>query len=1448
MQRLPIIACLMSAFLLHGPAQAQQRPTDAAAIARERLVDHGYKAEDLADLVVKDHYRDSRSGVEHTFLRQRWQGIEVFNGDIAIHRTAGGKLIKMDNGAWPFIAKTVDAVSPTITAEQALAEVLGRNQPGVRVPAPTATEDGGRLVTFDGSALGGEPVKVQLMYQPFEGKLRLVWNVNHYEADHAHWWNVRISAVDGKELDRNDWVAHCGFGEHREEEAVHGAAAPAMAAPPAPLPAGANSYNVFPAPVESPSHGSRAVRTAPWAAAGIASPYGWHDTNGATGAEYTITRGNNVWAQEDANGNNGTGYSPDGGSTLDFDFPLDLSGAPSSYRDAAITNLFYWNNLMHDVWYQYGFDEVSGNFQQNNYGRGGSGADYVLADAQDGSGSNNANFATPADGASPRMQMFLWNQTSPQRDGDFDNGIIAHEYGHGISNRLVGGPSNVNCLDNAEQMGEGWSDFFGLMLTMKAGDTRTTSRGVGTYVIGEPVSGTGIRPAPYNTSFSVNNYTYGSTNGMSGEHDIGFVWCTILWEMTWDLVDQYGFDPDLYNGTGGNNIAMQLVIDGLKLTPCSPGFVDGRDAILAADAAVYGGIHQNLIWGAFARRGLGYGASQGSSSSTSDQTGSYGMPLQKTVGVAQATPVGSLFACVGTPVTVQATVKNYGLQDQSGFSVRYSLDGGPYVTESFAGTLTAGATATFTFTQMATINAAGAHTLVVGTVLAGDEYTGDDAVTNQLDVSSATAMVPPVAGDAEGAAVPAGWTLQNPDNSTTWTTATVANGPLCTSTKAWMINYSSYSAIGQEDRLLTPAINLAGASGTRLTFQHAYARYSAAYFDSFRVEVSNDCGSSWTSLYSASGSALATAPDNISGSWAPANCSQWQAHNIDLSAYDGQTVVIRFTGICGYGQRLYFDNVNVFTPAQNDLRVGTILPTGNLRVCGTDPVTVSAIIHNDGSQAQAGFSVQYAVNGGPSVTETFTGTLAAGASQEFTFNQPATFASNGAYTLVVNAVLASDQAPANNSGTSNGDAAVLALAPLPLVGDAEGDAVPAGWTLENPDNSTTWVNVAVTNGPLCNSTKAWMINYYNYSANGQEDRLLTPPVQLPPGPGAELTFQHAYTRYNNNSADVFRVDISSDCGSTWTTLYQASGADLATAPNSTSSSWAPSACAQWQAHNISLDAYAGQTVTVRFTGICAYGQRLYFDNVGITGGTASASATVRMYLGGAYNSADHRMNDQLRANGLVPATEPYTALGFNLPGGGGEIAAVGLLDATGDNAIVDWVVVELRSKTAPGTILSARCALLQRDGDVVAADGSPALIFPVAADDYYVAVRHRNHLGCMAAGTVALGGNAPLVDFGASSTTTHGTGAQQQLDGRQVLWMGDVNHDGRLQYTGAGNDREPMLQAIGGSSPTANATGYLPADVNMDGVVKYSGSANDRDALLQNVGASPSNIRQGQLP
>lgn len=176
-----------------------------------------------------------------------------------------------------------------------------------------------------------------------------------------------------------------------------------------PAPAG----NVFGLPFESPSDGARALVTNP--ADALASPFGWHDTNGAAGPEFTRTRGNNVHAYTDTNADNiaDAGSDPDGGPALRFDFPFNPSSGPASYRPAAATNLFYWNNVAHDVFYRYGFDERSGNFQVNNYGRGPTVAplgnnDDLRAEAQDGLGTNNADFLTPVDGLRPRMQMFVW--------------------------------------------------------------------------------------------------------------------------------------------------------------------------------------------------------------------------------------------------------------------------------------------------------------------------------------------------------------------------------------------------------------------------------------------------------------------------------------------------------------------------------------------------------------------------------------------------------------------------------------------------------------------------------------------------------------------------------------------------------------------------------------------------------------------------------------------------------------------------------------------------------------------------------------------------------------------------------------------------------------------------------------------------------------------------------
>jgi hypothetical protein len=174
-------------------------------------------------------------------------------------------------------------------------------------------------------------------------------------------------------------------------------------------------------------------------------------------------------------------------------------------------------------------------------------------------------------------------------------------------------------------MGEGWSDYFSLMATHNwatatINDGFNNPRGIGTYAIGQPITGLGIRPRRYTTNMAVNEMTYANLPSQAVPHGVGFVWCTMLWDMTWEIIQQAGINPNLFdaNAVGGNTIALKLVTEGMKLQTCSPGFIDGRDAILQADQLLYAGQYRCAIIAAFARRGLGLNASQGSSASRSD--------------------------------------------------------------------------------------------------------------------------------------------------------------------------------------------------------------------------------------------------------------------------------------------------------------------------------------------------------------------------------------------------------------------------------------------------------------------------------------------------------------------------------------------------------------------------------------------------------------------------------------------------------------------------------------------------------------------------------------------------------------------------------------------------------------------------------------------------------------
>src|SRR6185503_3979176 len=160
----------------------------------------------------------------------------------------------------------------------------------------------------------------------------------------------------------------------------------------------------------------------------------------------------------------------------------------------------------------------------------------------------------------------------PARDSDLDAGVITHEYGHGISNRLTGGPATTSCLGNNEQMGEGWSDWLALAMSALPGDTAEQRRGIGNYVSFRAPNGNGIRPTAYTTDMTINPTTYSRVGSLAIPHGVGYAWASMLWEVYWNLVHKHGFNPDILGDwtTGGNNLAIQLVLDGMKFQVCRP--------------------------------------------------------------------------------------------------------------------------------------------------------------------------------------------------------------------------------------------------------------------------------------------------------------------------------------------------------------------------------------------------------------------------------------------------------------------------------------------------------------------------------------------------------------------------------------------------------------------------------------------------------------------------------------------------------------------------------------------------------------------------------------------------------------------------------------------------------------------------------------------------------------
>lgn len=949
------IASLLSFLFLYSGAQNDNRII-AKSLLEKHQVELGLSNEDMNNCIITDSYLDQVSGIRMVYVQQSYLDIPLYN-QLQVLAFKNDQLVSTSGKRITGVEKITNGVKgiPVINAETAVLRALqDRKIKYSRNPIVTGSEKNGHFITFDDMDVSQKNITAELMWVPLQDgkKIVLAWQIYIVPVNSSDYWMVRVNAIDNTIVGVNNFTVYCNWDGNAEKQTnapnkkqsvtkkkIYGdllfdfqeIKKPATI-PLSPSIINNATYRVISYPAESPKHtgGTPALVTDPWTAApGNATSLKWHSTGTS---DYSSSRGNNVWAQEDRDGNNGTGLSAISITTanpLSFDFTPSftvdpIQTTPTPNQQFNITNLFYWNNIIHDLSYLYGFDEVSGNFQSNNQSRGGIGNDYVLADAQDGSGSQNANFSTPPDGSNGRMQMFLWPQTGSavDKDGDVDNGVISHEFAHGISNRLTGGPSLAGCLSNAEQMGEGWSDYYGLMYTQNWATSTLTSgtagRSVGTYVMGQSPSGAGLRTKKYSTNFNLNSTLVYASTIDAESHNRGEIWCATLWDMTWNIINQVGYiTSNLYNAdsSGGNVIALKLVTLGMKLQPCSPGFIDGRDAILQADQILYNGEYACAIREAFRRRGMGAFATQGSSESVTDQVPDYnsGNATLSLSESATQIPEGQNITYTNKIVVGNCgNLTNFLLTDTLPSNVTY-VSGGTYNSTnrvvSFPVSINAGQTQLYAFTVK---------------VNTGSYFPTVSLFEDNVNSTTVTPI----------------WTKSSTLASTNWEVSTA---------RSYSPNKSYFSknidSINDEKLTLNTAIAL-GATPPPLSFRHWYNTEST--YDGGVLEITTDNGVTWSDMQANITAGNYNALMDTSTilkrrrAWTGGTSNKFIKTKVNLTPYANKNIKLRFRFVTDLGtayEGWYVDDIAIKSQAVVEMQ-SNLYNSSNVGVLSTDTIAI----------------------------------------------------------------------------------------------------------------------------------------------------------------------------------------------------------------------------------------------------------------------------------------------------------------------------------------------------------------------------------------------------------------------------------------------------------------------------------------------------------------------------
>ena len=1133
-------------------AQKDSKLDEAKIYIKKNLKKQNLTQNDVAELRVVNEIKDNKTDITHLYLQQQVNGIDVIEGTMGVH-FKGDKAMYMTSKFEENISRKVKTSSPSLSASDALLKATKNLKikmnatPAIFQPATGTNQS----TIFSKGEIADTDIPTKLVYtKNKDGGLVLAWQVEIYEIGQQHYWIMLFDANSGKLLSKRDMVISCDFGgthlitdtpgeiqhNHKHAHSHNHAPAKRSTRPNMILPGipksetnleslfavgDPHSYRVLPEPLEAPNDPNANQNPTNFlvdistAGDAVASPYGWHSTDGTT--ENASTIGNNVNATNDPGAESPQPVKPKGPamatnippvSPFEFHHDADLTMGPETYTDAAIVNLFYWNNIVHDIFYQFGFDEANGNFQTTNTFngtmKGGPMAlanDAVIAEAQDGEALNNANMLTLPDGSPPRMQMYLWSSTTagdivffntingtasnkkyigieaafgtgnnldatgitgdivlidansnapgsdnegcgtgqglglpPDNqaalagnlvlikrgscafaekvssaqlagataviiynnvpgagpismgggetgnsvtipavsisfedgndllaemamgtvnltlknetpnlliDGDYDNGIIAHEYGHGISNRLTGGPGALGPLGGDEQQGEGWSDYFALYLALQSNDLGPATgahpngvlpnHGIGTYVFKQDFNtGGGIRPAPYSTDMAVNNFTYKDVNRgaeITVPHGVGFIWCTMLQEMTQNIIDIVPINDDLYHdgisaGAGGNNIALQLVMEGLKLQSTSPTFVQARDGILMADTMLYAGAYSCAIWDAFAKRGLGLQATSGTNA-IGDEFENYDTPLScggQPNPIIEFSKASSGVVANGEEITFDIVAQNNSeIYPATNVVITDNLPANMFfVSATNGGTHNAGVV---TFPTIASIPPGGFVTRSITAIVVKPGTLAELFFEDKMENGAGN------------------WTVNNVN--TTMTGWELQNNDPFSGSNVWF----STDSVMNSDNTLTFANPFTVEPGMILSFYHQFAMESE--FDGGVVEISTNGGTTWESLADKmiqngyNDAAPATNNPAIGGPMFSGASGGYIETRIDLSSFNGgPTALIRFrlsNDVGTFVQGWWIDDVRLFSNPVFEVNTANYVDAINIT-----PITATA--------------------------------------------------------------------------------------------------------------------------------------------------------------------------------------------------------------------------------------------------------------------------------------------------------------------------------------------------------------------------------------------------------------------------------------------------------------------------------------------------------------------------